>query len=73
MQGIIRINGSEFKGCTVSGAIRRLAASGRENVDLLKKAYFVMRNGNYLNSSDYDSVIITATDEITVIPLVIGG
>lgn len=69
---MLRIKGSQFKGCTVSEALHQLA-SETSNAELLKKAYIVIRNGNLVVTTNYESELISEDDEITIMPLIAGG
>jgi sulfur carrier protein ThiS len=69
---MLRIKGNHFNGCTVSEALVCLASDPANN-ELLNKAFIVIRNGALVLQNDFEKVLISADDEITIMPLIAGG
>ena len=72
MSGIIRINGSQFKGCTVLEALNRLATDPCYGY-LKDQPVFIVRNGKLIISADYARELISEHDDITVMKVMAGG
>lgn len=72
MGGIIRLNSLRFNGCTLLEALNQLATDS-DNDFYKDQPMVVQKNGNMVMTTDYDWVLVSAEDEIIIIPLIAGG